>query len=82
MHSPKTSGQSFKASTLVNYDSRVISISNLGTSNYDSRAMNYDCKVLYKIDHSSQSYKHFTLIKYNSRVVSLINLLVITTLEL
>ena len=46
-------GQSYKHFTSVNYDPRVViwAIS----QSYDSRVINYDCKVLYKIDHSSRS---------------------------
>ena len=42
--------QSYKHFTSVNYDSRVVIWS--FSSQYNSRVVNYDCKVLYKIDHN------------------------------
>ena len=42
-------GQSYKQFTLVNYDSRVVTWTI--SYSYDSRVVNYDGKVLYKIDH-------------------------------
>ena len=44
-------GQSYKHFTIVNYNSRVVIWANL--SQYNSRVVNYNCKVLYRIDHCS-----------------------------
>ena len=47
-------GQSYKQFTLVNYDSRVVLTSKLHY--YDSRAVIYERKLLYKIGHWFTTY--------------------------
>ena len=80
--------------TIANYYSRVVWLGNCPC--YDSRVVNYDRKVLYKIaswasEHTDQStttnacgqsYKASTSVNYNSRVVFTSKLLLFTTLEM
>ena len=49
----RTSGQSYKHFTSVNYNPRVVIWAIF--KSYDSRVVNYDRKMLYKIDHREYS---------------------------
>ena len=59
--------QSYKVSTIINYDSRVVLYNRIGFN---------------KIAHSGQSYKAYTIVNYDTTVVNISNFLISTTVEM